>query len=97
MEDHRRFPTWFRLAMVCSGTACTILLMQTSFKWSFCITAALSLALLVFLVFRVNLAERLLASRPLWACMVARCAFLGFPRLSSGSCPGSWRCWRFPW
>ena len=71
MEDHRRFPTWFRLAMVCSGTACTILLMQTSFKWSFCITAALSLALLVFLVFRVNLAERLLASRPLWACMVA--------------------------
>ena len=26
----RRIQPWFRLGMVCSGTACTILLMQTA-------------------------------------------------------------------
>ena len=67
----RRIQPWFRLGMVCSGTACTILLMQTAFKWSFLITALLSLALLVFLIFRTSLTEKMLVSRPLWVCIVA--------------------------
>ena len=71
MEAQRRFPIWFRLVLIVSGTACTMLLMQTAFKWSFCITAGLALVLLAALVFRAGLAERLFVSRPLWVCVVA--------------------------
>ena len=58
---NRRVPIPLRLALALSGTACTVLLMQTPSKWSFLITALLSLGLLLWGMIRWNLLDRMLA------------------------------------
>lgn len=63
MEQTHRFPAWFRLAAACSGTAYTVLLMQTESKLSFLVTAIAALILLMVFSFRTPLLEKLFAPR----------------------------------
>ena len=71
MAQRQRFPLWVRLVLAGSGTAYTVLLMQTSSKWSFLITAAAALILMTVLMLRVGLAERLFVPRRMWVCLLS--------------------------
>ena len=57
------YPAWLRLLGALSGTCYTVLLMWTESKLSFAITGLLALGLLLALVFRFSLLERLTACR----------------------------------
>lgn len=54
---------WVRLGLALSGTAYTVLLMQTESKLSFLVTGVLALALMLLLVTKTRLLEELFAPR----------------------------------
>ncbi len=69
MEQMNQFSIWIRLAATCSGTAYTVLLMQTTSKYSFLITAIMALGALLFFVLKTPFLEKIFAPRGwgLWA------------------------------
>lgn len=57
---------WLRLLMALSGTACTVIWMQTDYAVSFGVTAVLAAAVLTVLCLKTKLLEMLFAPREKW-------------------------------
>lgn len=84
---------WFRLCMVLSGTALSVLLMQTESKLSFAVTGLLALGLMLFLAFRTSLLSTLFQGREPLVCVIAgviSCAEVYYAKSTFYTC-----CWRW--
>lgn len=84
---------WFRLMLVLSGTALSVLLMQTQSKLSFAITGVLAFGMMIFLVFRTTLPEVLFRGRDPLTCVIAGvigCLEVYYAKSTFYTC-----CWRW--
>lgn len=89
----RKIPAWLRLGLALSGVCYTMLLMQTPSHISFAVTAALSLSLLLGLMFRSGLPEQLLSRRSPGVCVVA--AVLSLSAVYTAKSTFFTTCWRW--
>ena len=71
MMREKKIPLWIRLVLICSGTAATVLMMQTDFLYSFLITAVLSLVLWALLCLKTNILEEVYFGKRLWEVLLS--------------------------
>lgn len=79
--------------MVLSGTALSVLLMQTESKLSFAITGVLALGVMLFFVFRTKLLATLFCGRTTYVCVIAgvvACLEVYYAKSTFYTC-----CWRW--